>query len=316
MLMDLDFMKDFKWRAPVRAFAFALFCATVVMTKPAPAEPLEVVVTIKPLHSLVSSLLLGVAEPQLLLEGGASPHAYALRPSDAMRLSRARIVVRASRYLEVFVAKALEVLPSRPAVVDADAAPGLLLLPVRHESEIPSPMPKEGDGYDPHFWMDPLNAGAIASYLATIFEEAEPGSAAAIAANLTSLKGRLAALDRDIRGALAGVEGIPFIVFHDTTQYLEKRYHLRALFAVSLNPERPPGAKRIIEIRQRMIEAHTACVMTEPQFAPKLVRTLVEGIGAREGEIDEIGADVPPGPDHYFDLMQKTARSLARCLRG
>jgi zinc transport system substrate-binding protein len=60
---------------------------------------------------------------------------------------------------------------------------------------------------------------------------------------------------------------------------------------------------------------NTICVFSEPQFPPKLVETLILGTTAKQGVLDEVGAAIPPGPDHYFALMRGNAESLAACLR-
>jgi zinc transport system substrate-binding protein len=118
-----------------------------------------------------------------------------------------------------------------------------------------------------------------------------------------------------LKAQLAGLAGRPFIVFHDVTQYLEKRYGLSGLGAVTLSPERPPGAKRLSEIRAKIGEAKAMCVFSEPQFPPKLVETLIEGTGAKQGVLDEVGAAIPPGPDQYFAFMRADADSIAACLK-
>jgi zinc transport system substrate-binding protein len=143
----------------------------------------NVVVTIKPIHSLAAAILEGVAEPKLLLQGAASPHAYSLKPSDAEALSTADAVIRVSENLEVFLDKAIATLPKKARVIDLDEAPGLTLLPVRdgggaqHAGEDDD---DDGDHdhdnhhhhhgpIDVHFWLDPANAIVIADYLARQF---------------------------------------------------------------------------------------------------------------------------------------------------
>ena len=48
----------------------------------------KVAASIMPLHSLVAGVMDGVGEPSLIVKGGASPHFYSLRPSDAETLDR------------------------------------------------------------------------------------------------------------------------------------------------------------------------------------------------------------------------------------
>jgi zinc transport system substrate-binding protein len=73
------------------------------------AEPPQVVVSIKPIHSLVSALMDGVATPDLIIKKG-SPHGYTLRPSEAKALAKADLVVWVGHDLESFLEKPLTTL--------------------------------------------------------------------------------------------------------------------------------------------------------------------------------------------------------------
>jgi len=292
---------------------------------PSFASP-NVVVTIKPVHSLAAAILDGVAEPKLLLDGAASPHSYALRPSDAEALSGADAIIRVSENLETFLDKAITTLPKKARVIDLDNTPGLTLLPVRKDgglmqhastdSEAADEHEHSHGSTDVHFWLDPVNAIVIAGYLAQQFGEMDPEHAAQYRANAETLEAKLAALDAELNAMFRGLSNRPFIVFHDVTQYIEKRYGLDGLGAVTLSPERPPGAKRLSEIREKIKDAKAICVFSEPQFPPKLIEMLTEGTEAKGGLLDEIGAAIPPGPGQYFALMRADAESLASCLKS
>jgi zinc transport system substrate-binding protein len=316
-------MTDFSMLSFARVSWPALVLASLILLAlPCFAAP-NVVVTIKPIHSLAAAILEGVAEPKLLLEGAASPHAYALKPSDAEALSRADAVVRVSENLEVFLNKAITSLSGKARIIDLEKAPGLTLLPVR-KGGLMQDVSAEDDGdedhhdhgaTDVHFWLDPVNAISIAGYLTQQFAAMDPDHAAQYQANEQRLKAKLAALNIELKSQFAGLSDKPFIVFHDVTQYLEKRYGLHGLGAVTLSPERAPGARRLSEIRDKIKGAKAICVFSEPQFPPKLVETLIDGTRAKKGVLDEIGAAIPPGPDQYFAFMRMDAQSLAGCLK-
>ena len=78
---------------------------------------LNVVVSIKPFHSLVSGVMLGVALPELLLKGNFSPHTYSLKPSDAKKLQYADLVFWGGEALEGFLAKPIISLSKNAEVV-------------------------------------------------------------------------------------------------------------------------------------------------------------------------------------------------------
>ena len=90
---------------------------------------------------------------------------------------------------------------------------------------------------------------------------------------------------------------------------------MNGMGAITLSPERAPGAKRLDAVRASIVKANAICVFSEPQFPPKLVQTLIVGTNAKQGVLDEVGAAIPPGPDQYFTLMRGNAESLAACLR-
>jgi zinc transport system substrate-binding protein len=283
----------------------ACFLALAFPPSGAHAKEPNVVVTIKPVHALAAAILDGVAKPRLLLEGASSPHSYAMRPSDAEALSKADAIVRVSENLEVFLERAIKTLPKTARIIDLEEAPGLSLLAVRENlpggseaAEIASVESghHHGGNHDVHFWLDPENAMKLADYLAAEFGAIDPEHAAQFKANAESLKVKLAALNDELKR--------------------EKRYGLKSVGAITVSPERAPGAKRLAAIRAKIKEGGAICVFSEPQFPPKLVSTLIEGTAAKQGVLDEIGADLPAGPDQYFALMRKNSQSLAACLRS
>jgi zinc transport system substrate-binding protein len=290
----------------------------------------RVVVTIKPIHSLAAAILEGVAEPKLMLDGAASPHSYALKPSDAKALSEADAVIYVSRNLEVFLERTLASLPANARVIELEKTPGLRLLPVREGGlhEVSDEGNDEHDrhghghghghgegGFDVHFWLDPLNAIAMARHLAAEFAGVDPAHAAQYRANAGKLEAALAALDAELKATLAGLGGRPFIVFHDVTQYFETRYGLNSAGSITVSPEQAPGAKRLAAVRAKIEDSKAICVFSEPEFPPKLVQTLTMGTNAKRGVLDEVGAAIPAGPQQYSALMRADAESLAACLR-
>ena len=88
------------------------------LAAPAMAEgPPAVMTSIKPVHSLVSSVMQGVSEPGLIVEGAASPHSYALKPSQAAKLSKATHVFWIGHELEAFLEKPIETVAAQAHTV-------------------------------------------------------------------------------------------------------------------------------------------------------------------------------------------------------
>lgn len=300
--------------------AALVLLAVAVSAPPAAAEAPHVVVSVKPIHSLVAGVMAGVGEPRLLVRGAASPHSFALRPSDARALSRADAVFWVGPNLESFLEGALETLADDARVVALGGAPGLQVLPARRGGVWGEDGGERGGGShrsnDPHIWLDPRNARLIVEHVTANLSTLDPGNALAYRANRERIVQRIDDLDREIAARLEPVREAPFLVFHDAFQYFEARYGLNAQGALVTDPSRSPGARRLSELRRRMMDTQAACLFGEPQFETGLARALIRGTAAELAVLDPLGADVSPGPDAYFTIMRNLANTLADCLDG
>jgi zinc transport system substrate-binding protein len=271
-------------------------------------------VSIQPLHSLVAAVMEGAGSPELLLPPAMSPHAYALRPSDAALLAGADVVFWAGPGLEVFLERPLSVLGAQSTAIALEDAPGVSLLPAQAAGIGGEDGQVEAEGTDVHFWLDPRNAGAIATAAAAALGSADPANAAIYAANAAAENRRLQALDAEIAALLAPVRDTGFLVFHDSLQYFARRYGLRALGSLTVTAERAPGARTMLAARQRLAGAGAVCAAAEPQTPAGLAEALVAGTGARLGVVDPLGSGVAPGPAAYAEILRNLAASLRSCL--
>ncbi len=297
------------------------------------ANTLDVVATIKPIHSLVAAVMEGVGQPRLLIDGAGSPHTFTLKPSDAKALNAARVVFRVSESLEPFTARLARSLPKSVQLVTLEAVPGLTLYDLRtgaaferhtHASKGGahthghSHAPAKGKaapvGTDGHIWLDPDNAKRIARHVAETLASVAPSHADRFHANTRALEAKLDALAPEIERRLASAKGKPYVVFHDAYQYFEQRFGLGPVGSVTVSPDVSPSARRLADLRAKIRELKANCVFSEPQFEPKIVETVVEGTAVRRGVLDPLGAAIPAGPEHYFLLLRALASSLQTCL--
>lgn len=289
---------------------------------PARAEAPKVVVSIKPIHSLVASVMHGVGEPVLLVRGGASPHSYTMKPSDAKALSAADLVVWVGPELEGFLEKPLQANAPKATRLTLMDLKSLTLLQAReggaweahdhgHEQHGHA---DEHEELNSHIWLDPANARAIVTATADALTAKDPADAEAYRTNADRTLQALDALDAELKATLTPLKDKPFVVFHDAYQYFEARYDLSAVGSITVSPDRRPSAKRLSAIRAKIAGLNAACVFSEPQFEPTLVRTVVEGTKAKTGVLDPEGADLPEGEALYPTLMRNLAASLRGCL--
>ena len=326
MMEDRIFARHF---CPTRRRGRGLLAALLVMaavtaagaSAPAATGAPRVVVTLKPIHALVAGVMAGVGTPALLIRGAASPHDYAMRPSETRLLHRADVIFWTGGAAETFLARTLQGLSKDVRVVALEDSPGLTLLRPRKGGAWSAPAARPADhrsehrdAHDPHFWLDPSNAAAIVGAAARVLADADPDHAEQYARNRDAVLRRLDSVAREIEERLAPVRTLPYVVFHDAYQYFERRFGTHVIGALASQHAVRPGAQRLVEMRRKIAATGAVCVFSEPQFTPALVATLIEGSAARAGTLDPLGATLEPGPDAYFQLLRGLADDLRRCL--
>ncbi|KAB2665359.1 zinc ABC transporter substrate-binding protein ZnuA [Brucella tritici] len=340
-------------RSLLLASAFLAGTANVSLA----AERDGVVVSIKPLHSIVSAVMQGVGEPKLIVQGAGSEHVYSLKPSDAEAIEHAKVIFWAGPSMETFLDKPIDTLGDGAKVVALGEADGLTKLKFReggpfeahdhgheghdhgaeghdhahndkkdadnadkghdHAAEASEGGHEHHHGhgeYDLHFWLDPQNGKVLAADIARTLSESDPEHAAQYEKNAKDYGEKLDALTKDVASELEPVKDKPFIVFHDAYQYFENRFSVKAAGSITVSPEKAPGAARIKEIHEKIKSLGATCVFSEPQFEPKLVKTVIDGTDAKTGVLDPLGAELKDGPDLYPQLIRNLADSLKGCL--
>ena len=343
----------------MRAIRTALLASTFLFTSTAASTAdVKVVASIKPVHSLVASVMQGVSEPSLLVKGAGSPHTYSLKPSQAKELQAADIVFWMSHDLEAFLENSIESIATNAKAVSLMDSHGLVKLNFReggafdahdHEHNDHGDDKHDDHGHDkhddhgddkhddhghdkhddhgddkhddhghdeldPHVWLDPQNAKSLVHEIEEHLAEIDPSNAAKYEANAKAVMQKLDALTQEIEADLKPIRDRGYVVFHDAYQYFEKRFGVSAVGSITVSPEILPGAERVSELRDKVRSLSASCVFSEPQFEPKLVKTITENTDAGTGVLDPLGTNIKDGPELYFTLIRNMAKSLKDCL--
>ena len=323
----------------------------------------KVVASIKPIHSLASYLMDGIGKPDLIVDGYASPHGFALKPSHAKMLQEADIVFWVGEDLENFLEKPLGSIAKKAEKIELLEIKGLTKLKFRernifeehddhghddhakkeddhddhdkeghkeddhdkkghdehghdddHKKEGHDEHGHEGHAhgeYDPHIWLDPMNAKVILSEMAEHLIENDPKNEAKYKANLKKAHKDLDKLTKKVKSELN--KDFKSIVFHDAYQYFEERFGINILGAFTVNTDVMPGAEQLAEIREVIEHDKVSCIFSEPQFNPDIIKAVAKDTNVATGVIDPLGATLDPGKDLYFDLISNMSKSFKGC---
>jgi zinc transport system substrate-binding protein len=298
---------------------FVAFVASFLLIGSAQAE-VKVLTSIKPLQLIAAAVQEGVAIPEVLLPPGASPHNYALRPSDVRKVQSVDLVYWIGPDMEGFLPRVLKgrTLPS----VAVQDLPGLKLRRFAEDSHSHAEEADEHDhdhrpgSLDAHLWLSPINARVIASKMAADLSAADPANAARYQSNLKAFDERLDALDLRLKARLAGIANKPYFVFHEAFDYFEDAYGLKHAGVFSVAAEVQPGAQHVAAMRARLQEVGKTCVFSEPPLRPRLAETLVAGLPVKLAELDALGGYTPATAQGYEQVLEKLGNDLAGCLES
>ncbi|PMY63316.1 MULTISPECIES: zinc ABC transporter substrate-binding protein [Pseudomonas] len=303
-----------------RLFAlFVAFTASLFVISSAQAE-VRVLTSIKPLQLIAAAVQDGIAVPEVLLPPGASPHNYALRPSDVRKVQSVDLLYWIGPDMESFLPRVLKG-RTLPALAVQDL-PGLKL---RHFAEDNHSHAEEADEHDhdhrpgsldAHLWLSPVNARVIADRMALDLSAADPANAARYQSNSKAFDQRLDALDARLKARLAPISGKPYFVFHEAFDYFEDAYGLKHAGVFSVAAEVQPGAQHVAAMRARLQQVGKTCVFSEPPLRPRLAETLVAGLPVKLAELDALGGYTPATARGYEQVLEKLGNDLAGCLES
>ena len=165
--------------------------------------------------------------------------------------------------------------------------------------------------YDPHIWLDTMNAKAMLNEMAEHLIENDPKNEAKYKSNLDKALKDIDKLTIEVMTELNN--SVSSIVFHDAYQYFEKRFNVNVLGAFTVNTDVMPGAEQLAEIREIIEHDKVACVFSEPQFNPDIINAVAKDMKIKTGVLDPLGATLDSGKDLYFKLIRNMSASFKGC---
>ncbi|TQI80810.1 zinc transport system substrate-binding protein [Serratia fonticola] len=289
-----------------------------------------VVTSIRPLGFIASAIADGVTPTEVLLPDGASPHDFALRPSDIQRLRTADLVLWVGPDMEAFLTKSLAQLPANKQLAISELAQVKPLLMKGdddddhdHDHATDSHSHAANDDghdhhhgeYNMHIWLSPEVAKVTAIAIHDRLLELMPQNKDKLDANLRQFEDQLAQTDKNIVKMLTPVQGKGYFVFHDAYGYFEKHFGLSPIGHFTVNPEIQPGAQRLHQIRTQLVEQKAVCVFAEPQFRPAVINAVAKGTQVRSGTLDPLGIGIALGKDSYGNFLTALSSQYVSCLK-
>ncbi len=301
-------LKPFFCTARLSIGLFVLF----ILPLNADAEiPGDIVVTIKPLYSLVAQLSDGIKKPVLLMKQMPSPHHYTMRPSDRRLLANAGMIVWIGPQMESYLSKVIQ--QQDAIIVSAIQASGLTLLNrrIKNDTQHASGHPAHNH-LDPHIWLSTHNAIAISRHIAQQLIISDPDNTVHYEENLQQLTEKISLLAMKIKTSLKNRQQ-PFITYHDAFQYFEAENKLHYIDSISFDEEAGTSLKHLRHIKAEIEKKHIQCLLYQPPEAD-IIQTLTANTKITAVALDPLGLHVDDNKNAWFEIMRNMSANFKRCL--
>ena len=293
--------------------ALLLFCQPLL----AIAQP-KVVVTLKPIHSLVASIMEGVDTPSLLLPDGSSPHHFQLKPSTLKEIQTADLIIWVGPTLENFMEKPLTQVKPKLGILSVLDTPNLKKWPLREDRDWAHSEHQHdhdhSDNTDPHIWLSLSNAKLIAQAIADYLSKADVKHAKIYQGNAKKLHNKLDDTQQQMHTLLDPIKNKPYLVYHDGYQYLEKEFNLNGAGTIVINPSVPLSGKGLYTIRELIKQKQIVCVFRETEFSDNFVKKTLGELNVKIDELDPLGTRFAPGVGNYEKTMLQIGKTMRDCL--
>ena len=289
-------------------------CALVLVPARADAK-LKVAASIETLADLARQVGGDRVEVTPLSRGYMDPHFVQAKPSLVLVLNRADALIHVGLELEVGWLPPLvqqsrnpRIQQGQPGNIDTSTA-----IDVQDVPRMPADqMRAMGDIHplgNPHYWIPPKNARAIARLLARRFSELDPSGASAYQAGLAAFEQKLAAKEREWAATAAPLKGTKVVTYHKSWTYVAGWLGLVEVGYIEPKPGTPPSAEHTSRLVAAMRSEGARLVIHEDFYPSSLANFVAEKGGARVVSCpSDVGAT--PRIKTYFDLVDAVLGAL------
>lgn len=260
-----------------------------------------------------------------MVPSGMEPHDWEPSPKDIAGLSGADLFIYNGAGMEGWAGKVLDSLGSSKLI----AVETTKNIPMENATHTHSEHTDEHDEdhngdshegleYDPHVWLNPMNAKLQMEAIRDGLMQADPRNSSFYQERFEDYSGRLDALDRAYRLAAAGFTKKEIVVSHQAFGYLCHAYGLEQLAIEGISSDSEPTPARMAEMIDFVREHEVNVIFFEELASPKVAEAIARETGTRtmllnplEGLSEE---NLKAGKD-YFSVMEENLEALKQALQ-
>jgi ABC-type Zn uptake system ZnuABC Zn-binding protein ZnuA len=266
----------------------------------------QVAATTLPVYEFTVRLCEGtdIEVERLVTESVSCLHDYTLKTNQMRAIENAQIIVVSGAGLEDFLDGALD-----HAQTIIDASSGITLMSPE-ETDNHNEHHAHTHEYDPHIWLSPVNAIAMAKNISVGLITAYPEYESIIANNLKELITDLEKLSLYASAQLQNLSHREIITFHDGFSYMADAFNLNIVHAIEEESGSEASAAELIDLIQIISDNDINAIFTEQNGSTSAAEIIAAETGANIFKLDMAMAG-----DSYFDAMYHNIDTLKEALK-
>ncbi|GGE51967.1 ABC transporter substrate-binding protein [Agaricicola taiwanensis] len=300
----------------------AVLAAAGLMLAPLPlaaAEKLKVIASFSIIGDMARRVGGERIDLRVLVGPNGDAHVYEPRPSDAMAMAAADVVLVNGLKLEGFLGRLIKASGAEAPVIELTRNASIIRDPEGgHYHHYEGRSVFHEAPFDPHAWQSLANAQVYVANIADAFCEADAAGCETYKSNAAAYREELAALDGDIRQAMAAIpeERRLAVVAHNAFRYFERDYGVRFLAPTGVSTDSEASAADVAGVLRDMREKRAVAVFTENIADSRLVARIAADAGLTlAGTLYSDALSGPDGPaPSYIDMMRHNLRTITRAL--
>ncbi len=267
------------------------------------AAQLDVVVSIKPVHALITALMDGAESPRLLMQQDAPPWQYQADEAELAMLQQADLIIWVGAELETSLARQLADIKPNGRVLELLSSNALKIL---HSGE-------DTQARDPWFWLDTRNMLILLDEMTGLLMEMDPQRAHIYRRNRLAILPLLSRLDSEMEYAYRDVSGTPVLLYHNTQAYFAQAYALKVAAHAGNTGTEPASAANLLSLRGLIDRHRPACFFVEADMPATHLDLIQVSDNTRIVELSSLGQGFEPGPDIYEQVIRHNYAAFREC---
>ena len=282
------------------------------------ADKLKVVASIPDLADMTKRIGGDLVDVSSIATGVEDIHAVPMKPSFAVMLNKADVLLLLGLEAEHAFLPALIEASKNPRILRD--APGYIdcstyLVPLEVARNLDRAQGEQHPMGNPHFNLDPVMGKDMARAIADGLTRNDPAHEETYKKNLEAYLGELdAAIARWEREA-APLKGVKLVSYHPDLIYFAERFGMEAVGTIEVKAGVGPTPRHVDELEQLMKRDKVQIVVRERHFPAGIAETIARETGAKLVELPVMVGGVPEAKD-YISFVDYNLKTMLKAVQG